>query len=108
MSAHAGIMQGFFSRTLLQPYIESGSELDTLIQSELNDESYPANYGFVFYGNEVQELLTLDDGFTLAKVKGSASWYGPEGPVEKQETLQVLIDSRNGRPVAAAVLSADA
>ena len=49
MSAHAGIMQGFFSRNLLQPYIESGSELDTLIQSELNDESYPANYGFVFY-----------------------------------------------------------
>ena len=108
MSAHAGIMQGFFSRNLLQPYIESGSELDTLIQSELNDESYPANYGFVFYGNEVQELLTLDDGFTLAKVKGSASWYGPEGPVEKQETLQVLIDTRNGRLVAAAVLSANA
>ena len=108
MSAHAGIMQGFFSRNLLQPYIESGSELDTLIQSELNDESYPANYGFVFYGNEVQELLTLDDGFTLAKVKGSASWYGPEGPVENQETLQVLIDTRNGRLVAAAVLSADA
>ena len=96
-------MQAFFSCSLLQPYLEPGGELDTLIREELTDEAAPLNYGFVYYGTEVQELLALDDGFTLAKVKGSASWYGPEGPVEKQEALQVLIDARQGAPVAAAV-----
>ena len=105
MNAHAGIMTGYFSRNLLQPYVMPGGELDTLIQTELNDESYPQNYGFVYHGTEVEKLLTLDDGFTAARVKGTASWYGSEGPVEKQENALVLVDSRQGNPVAAAVLS---
>ena len=105
MNAHAGIMTGFFSRNLLQPYVVSGGELETQIQTELSDESYPQNYGFVYQGTEVEKLLSLDDGFTAARVKGTASWYGPEGPVEKQENILVLVDSRQGKPLAAAVLS---
>ena len=103
MSAHAGIMQAFFGCSLLQPYLEPGGELDTLVRAELTDETAPQNYGFVFHGTEVQKLLVLDNGFTLAKVKGLVSYSGPEGYVEKQEDIQVLLDTRQGTPVAAAV-----
>ena len=103
MSAHAGIMQAYFACNLLQPYLEPGGELDTLVREELTDETAPQNYGFIYYGFEVQKLLALDDGLTLAKVKGSSSCSGPDGFEEKQEDMQVLVDTRQGAPVAAAV-----
>ena len=103
MSAHAGIMQAYFACNLLQPYLEPGGELDTLVRAELTDETAPQNFGFVYYGFEMQKLFALDDGFTLAEVRGSASCSGPDGFEEIQEDMQVLLDSRQGTPVAAAV-----
>ncbi len=106
MNAHAGVMTSFFSCSLLQPYLIPGDELDLLIRAELTDDSLPQYYGYVFYGAEVMELHSLDEGFTAAKVQASSSCIGPDGRVSAEETLWVLLDTRTGNPAAAAVLSA--
>ncbi len=106
MSAHAGIMTSFFSNMLLEPYLEPGGELDTLVRAELTDDGSALNYGFQYLNTDVRELLHPDEGYTAAKVKVSATWYGAEGQVEAQPVLWVLLDSRQGNPVAAAVLEA--
>ena len=106
MSAHAGIMQAFFGCSLLQPYLEPGGELDTQIRSELTDDTPHQNYGFIFNGAEVTELLALDDGYTAALVTGTASCLGPEGAMNLDQTLRVLIDTSKGSPIAAAALPA--
>ncbi len=103
MNAHAGVMSGFFSCNLLQPYLVPGGELDTLLHAEL-DDSIPQNYGFVFYSADVKELYTLDTGFTAAKVHGSAARFGPEGQTEMEETLWILLDDSGGTRVAAAAM----
>ena len=105
MNSHAGVMNAFFSCNLLQPYLEPGGELDTLIHAELTDETAPQNYGFIFNGAEVKNMYLLDYGFSAAKVSGSASCFGPEGAIEKEEILWVLTDTTLGNPIAAAVLS---
>ena len=104
MNAHAGVMNGFFSRNLLQPYLEPGGELDLLLQAELPDDSVPQNYSFVFYGAEVGESYILDSGFTVAKVHGASSHFEPAGWTETEETLWVLVDSTGGNSIVSAVL----
>ena len=64
LNAHARVMNGFFSRSLLQPYIEPGGELEGLLQAELPDDLPAENYGFVFNEDgQVESLLKLDEGF---------------------------------------------
>ena len=104
MNAHAGVMTSFFSCSLLQPYLEPGGELDTLIRAELTDDTPPQNYGFIFSGAEIENLILLDEGFTAATVRGSASCIGPEGQQALEETLRILIDTTQGTPLAAAAL----
>lgn len=108
MNAHARVMTSFFSCNLLQPYLEPGGELDTLVRAELTDTEAPLNYGFVYLGSEVTELLKLDDHFIAAKVIGSASCSGPEGMTDMKEPLQVLIDTSRDYPLAAAASPAPA
>ena len=108
MSTHAGIMTSFFSNMQLEPYLEQGGELDTLVRAELTDDGSALNYGFQYLGTDVRDLLQLDTGFTAARVKASASWYTAEGPVDAQPVLWVLLDSRQGNPLAAAVLDPSA
>ena len=103
MNAYSGVMTGFFSRSILQPYLEPGGELDTRISEELTDESYPQNYSFAFYGSEIKEMLQPDDGFVAAKVLGTAGWVRPDGPSETDRTLWILLDTGHGSPVAVAV-----
>ncbi len=103
MNAHAGVMNAFFSCNLLQPYLEPGGELDTLIRAELTDDGTPLNYNYIFLGYEVTDMRVLDEGFTVAEVQGTASYVGQGGYTEVEESLQVLIDSRQGNPLAAAV-----
>ncbi len=105
MNAHAGVMNAYFSCNLLQPFVEPGGELDTRIRSELTDEGAVLNYAFLFIGAETRERLSLDDGFIAAKMHGSASFIGQEGPVEMEENMWVLLDTGKGSPVVAAVLS---
>ena len=106
MNAHADVMNAFFSCNLLQPYLIPGDELDLLIRAELTNEGMPQHYGFIFYGAEVTDLYSLDEGFTAARVQASSSCIGPDGRVSTEETLWVLLDSRPGTSVAAAVLPA--
>ena len=106
LNAHAHVMNSFFACNLLQPYLEPGGELDTLIREEITDDGSPLNYAFVFYGAEVTELYALDEGFTAAKVSGSSSHIGQEGQVQVSETLWVLLDTTGSYPAAAAVLPA--
>ena len=106
LNAHAGVMSGFFSRSLLQSYIEPGGELDTLLQAELPDDMPHENYGYAFNDDgEVEEILSLDDGFLAARVHGTASCYSPNGSGNAMnETLLILVDTRGYSPVIAAVL----
>ena len=106
MNAHAGVMSSFFSCDLMTPYLIPGGELDSQIRAELTDDSAPRNYAFLFYGAEVTELLALDEGFNVGKVSGTASHIEPEGRVDTEETLWVLLDITGGNPAAAAVLPA--
>ena len=102
MNAHAGVMTSFFSCNLLQPYLEPGGELDTLLREELGDDSAPLNYGFVFLGSETGMLLMLDENFYAAQTTGKASFVSQEGYTETEETLWVLIDNSRGYPLAVA------
>lgn len=104
MNAHAGVMNAFFSCNLLQPYLDPGGELDSMIREEITDETAPVNYGFLFQRADVKELLVLDEGSIAALAHGTASYSGPEGPVDMDETLWVLLDISRGNPIAAAVL----
>ena len=104
MNAHAGVMTSFFSLSLLQPYLEPDGELDNLVHAELSDDSSPQHYGFIYYGAEIPELLTLDEGFSAARAHGSASYIGPDGLVEMDENMWILIDNRSGNPIVSAVL----
>ena len=104
MNAHARVMNAFFSCNLLQSYVESGGELDTRIRAEITDDGTPLNYGFIFYGAETEKLLALDEGFTAAKVHGSASYTEAGVYKEVEENLWVLMDSSRGNPLVAAVL----
>ena len=106
LNAHAGVMSGFFSRSLLQGYIEPGGELDIRLQAELPDDMPHENYGYVFNDDgRVEELLSLDEGFLAARVQGTASYYGPNASGNAMnETLLILVDIRGNGPIAAAVL----
>lgn len=104
LNAHAGVMNAFFSCNLLQPYLESGGELDALLRDELKDDEAPLNYGFVYYGKELEELRMLDSGFAVVQTHASASVITSEGMTEIDETILVLIDSTRGNPLVAAVL----
>ena len=105
LNAHAGVINGFFSRSLLQPYLEPGGELDSLLQAELPDDKVAENYGYVFEAAEPLEFLRLDEGFLAAKVHATASYYGANySGNAMNETLMILIDTRSGNPRAAAVL----
>ena len=105
MTVHSGIMTAFFANMQLEPYLEPGGELDTRVRAELVDDGSALNYGFQYLNTDVRELLRPDEGFTAARVRASASWYSAtEGPVEVQPVLWVLLDSRQGNPVVAAVL----
>ena len=104
LTAHSGIMNGFFSCNALQPYLEPGGELDTQIHAELTDEGMPVNFGYVYRGMEMSELLQLDDHFISARVHGTASHGSSEGTVEMDENLLVLIDTSGNVPLAAAVI----
>ena len=99
-------MNGFFSRSLLQSYIEPGGELEALLQAELPDDLPAENYGFAF--NEdgtVEALLKLDDGFLAARVHGTGSSYGVNASGNAMNaTLWVLLDTRGYFPVALAAL----
>ena len=106
MNAHADVMNAFFSCNLLQPYLIPGDELDLLIRAELTNEGMPQHYGFIFYGAEVTDLYSLDEGFNAARVQASSSCIGPDGRTTAEEALWVLLDSRQGSFVAAAVLPA--
>lgn len=105
LTAHSGIMNGFFSCNALQPYLEAGGELDNQIRAELTDEGMPVNFGYIYKGMEISELLQLDDHFISARVHGTASHGSSEGTVEMDENLLVLIDTSGNVPLAAAVLS---
>ena len=102
MNAHAGVLNGFFSRNLLQPYLQPGGELDSLLQTEIPDDAVPQNYGFVFYGAQVQAMYELDEGFTAARLHGSSSCFESGAWAESEETLWVLVDSNGGMYIAAA------
>ena len=106
LNAHAGVMNGFFSRSLLQSYYEPGGELDSLLQAELPDDAPHENYGFTFNNDgEVQELLKLDEGFLSAKVHGTASSYGTNASGNAMNAnLLVLLDTRGYFPIVSAVL----
>ena len=104
MNAHAGVMTSFFSCSLLQPYLDPGGELDTMIRAELTDDTPPQNYAFQFLGAEVMDQRALEEGFLAAKVHGSASCFGPDGPVEMDETMWILLDTGRGNPIAVAAL----
>ncbi|MBQ9663265.1 MAG: hypothetical protein IJV40_08965 [Oscillospiraceae bacterium] len=106
LSSHAKVMNAFFSCNLVQPYLEPGGELDMLLRAEITDDIAPVNYGFLFNGVEVKELLTLDDGFVVVLTQASASCTGPEGPVNMDQAMWVLMDTGMGNPLAAAVLAA--
>ncbi|MCR5088047.1 MAG: soluble NSF attachment family protein [Oscillospiraceae bacterium] len=103
MNAHAGTLNAYFSCGLLEPYVEAGSELDTLIRASLTDETAPQNYGFVFYGSEIPAVLPVSDGYYAATVSGSASVYTPGGIQDYKEEMQVLLDTEGASPVVAAV-----
>ena len=105
MNAHADVMYAFFSLSLLQPYLEPDGELDTLVRAEITDDAAPQNYGFVYFGCDVVSLLDLGSGFIAANVTGSASISGPAGYAETQEPMWILLDTRQGNPIVAAVLS---
>ena len=105
MNAHADVLNAFFSCSLLQPYLEPGGELDTIVRSEITDDVAPQNYGFVYFGCDVGKLLDLGSGFVAADVTGSASISGPSGYNETQESMWILLDTRQGNPVVGAVLS---
>ena len=105
MTAHAGIMTSFFANMQLEPYLEPGGELDTRVRAELTDDGSALNYGFQYLDTDVRELLRPDEDFTAARVRPSAAWYSAaEGRVEVQPVLWVLLDSRQGNPVVAAVV----
>ena len=106
LNAHARVMNGFFSRSLLQPYIEPGGELEGLLQAELPDDLPAENYGFVFNEDgQVESLLRLDDGFLAARVHGTGSSYGDNASGNAMNaTVWVLLDTRGYYPVALAVL----
>ena len=106
LNAYAGVMNGFFSRSLLQSYIEPGGELESLLKEELPDDLPSENYGFVFNGDgQVESLLKLDDGFLAAKVHGTGSSYGANASQNAlSETLWILLDTRGTFPVAVAAL----
>ncbi len=106
LNAHARVMNGFFSRSLLQPYIEPGGELEGLLQAELPDDLPAENYGFVFNEDgQVESLLKLDDGFLAARVHGTGSSYGDNASGNAMNaTVWVLLDTRGYYPVALAVL----
>lgn len=106
MNAHAGVMNGFFSRSLLQPYLEPGGELESLLQTELPDDAPYENYGFVFNNDgEIDELLKLDDGFFAARIRGTATSYGSNYSSNAiNASLLVLLDTRGYFPLIAAVL----
>ncbi|MDO5458593.1 MAG: hypothetical protein Q4F32_03020, partial [Eubacteriales bacterium] len=106
LNAHARVMNGFFSRSLLQPYIEPGGELEGLLQAELPDDLPAENYGFVFNEDgQVESLLRLDDGFLAARVHGTGSSYGDNASGNAMNaTVWVLLDNRGYYPVALAVL----
>lgn len=106
LNAHARVMNGFFSRSLLQPYIEPGGELEGLLQTELPDDLPAENYGFVFNEDgQVESLLRLDDGFLAARVHGTGSSYGDNASGNAMNaTVWILLDTRGYYPVALAVL----
>ena len=106
LNAHARVMNGFFSRSLLQSYIEPGGELETLLQAELPDDLPGENYGFVFNEDgQVESLLKLDEGFLAARVHGTGSSYGDNASGNAMDaTLWVLLDTRGYYPVALAAL----
>ena len=106
MNAHARVMTSFFGINLLQPYLLPGGELDTQIRAELTDDIAPTNYGFVFQGAALEQLLQLDEAFSAAKVHASASYVSPEGQVQEDEDLWILLDTSHGNPVVMAVLEA--
>ena len=102
MNAHAGVTTGFFSCSMLQPYLEPEGELDRLLHEELDDEETLRNYGFVFTDGKASDLAVLDEHFYVGKAQGSAICVGQEGQTETTETLWVLMDTRLGNPLAAA------
>jgi hypothetical protein len=106
LNAHARVMNGFFSRSLLQSYIEPGGELAALLQAELPDDLPAENYGFTFnQDGQVESLLKLDDGFIAARVHGTGSSYGDNASGNPMSaTLWVLLDTRGYYPVALAAL----
>ena len=108
LNAHARVMNGFFSRSLLQSYIEPGGELETQLKAELPDDLAAENYGFVFNEDgRVESLLKLYDGFLAARVHGTGSSYGENASGNAMdETIWVLLDTRGYFPVALAVLPA--
>ena len=106
MNAHAGVMNAFFSHNLLLPYLEPEGELDRQLLAELTDDISPVNYGFIFQGADVSRLLALDENFIAAKSHGSASYAGPEGRVDAEESLWILIDTGSGVPIVSSVLPA--
>ena len=105
MNAHAGVMNGFFSRNLLQPYLIPESELDSLILSELPDDLAFQNYGYVFQGADVKNLLILDGSILYADLHGASSYSSPDGNVETVEDLLVLVETGGGYPRIIGVLS---
>ena len=104
LNAHAGVMNVFFSCNLLQPFLESGGELDVLLRDELKDVEAPLNYGFVYYGKQLEDLRMLYAGYTVVQAHASASVITSDGLTEIDETLLILIDSTRANPLVAAVL----
>ena len=106
LNAHARVTNGFFSRNMLQSYIEPGGEMETLLQAELPDDLTAENYGFVFNEDgQIESLLKLDDGFLAARVHGTGSSYGTNASGNAMnETLWVLLDVRGNYPVVLAAL----
>ena len=106
LNAHARVTNGFFSRNMLQSYIEPGGEMETLLQAELPDDLTAENYGFVFNEDgQIESLLKLDDGFLAARVHGTGSSYGANASGNAMnETLWVLLDVRGNYPVVLAAL----
>ena len=106
MNAHAGVMNAFFSCNLLQPYLEPGGELDTLLRENLTDGDTPLNYNYIYYGKDILEYRILDSDFSVVQALGRSSYVSTEGLKEVEDSLFIMIDSRKGTPLVAAVLPA--
>ena len=73
------------------PYIEEGGSLDSRFKQFLMIGTYSHNSYFNYYGSDLLDLFRLEDGYSLAYLRASASSSQPAGPNQVTRTFRIIL-----------------